>query len=544
MRIGKTVAVAGLVAAMLSTGVARPAPPKLTATIYVTNGSSVTAYAAGSHGNVAPIAVIGDRSDSLSASEGDSTTGHSWIRWARGIAVDQRGKIYVANGADGGNRIVIFSAGSRGNVAPIATIAGTDTGLDDPFGVAVDSQGKIYVTNPAKELVRDQRMVTGPSSITTYAEGANGNAKPIATITGVIKTYTPHDLKGWTGQSVARRYSQEQLDKEWQRTVDQVDALLIDDPVQRNARLREIRMQRLAQIQQHVGAGAGMPDMEQRRLAFLKMQAASQSQLPKPGPTPIPGRKLWAWTQSSPTGAVPEICIYPIGNDGEVTRLINWGTLCELDFSDGIAIDANGDLYMPSSECFGGNVEKVTVAPAGSSGSGKPTVTITGSAGSPHGIVVDKSGNIYVTNDRLSADSITVYPAGGRGKVTPIANIAGRDTLLNGPHAIALDSSGKIYVVNGDSVTVYPAGSNGDVKPIATISGADTGLVSPTGIAVDADRNIYVTTEEGPDRSGSVNIYSAGSNGNAAPIETISGSLTGLSQPAGIALGPPIESAQ
>jgi hypothetical protein len=43
MRIAKTVAVAGLVAAMLSTGVARPAPPKLTATIYVTNGSSVTA---------------------------------------------------------------------------------------------------------------------------------------------------------------------------------------------------------------------------------------------------------------------------------------------------------------------------------------------------------------------------------------------------------------------------------------------------------------------------------------------------------------------
>jgi len=127
MKIAKTVAVAGMVAAMLASASAQTdAPPsgvvrpKLTATIYVTNGSSVTAYAPGSNGNVAPIGVIGASGDSLTSSEGDSAIGHSWIRWARGIAVDQRGKIYVANGADGGNRIVIFSAGSRGNVAPIS----------------------------------------------------------------------------------------------------------------------------------------------------------------------------------------------------------------------------------------------------------------------------------------------------------------------------------------------------------------------------------------------------------------------------------------
>jgi sugar lactone lactonase YvrE len=194
------------------------------------------------------------------------------------------------------------------------------------------------------------------------------------------------------------------------------------------------------------------------------------------------------------------------------------------------------------SQCFGGNVETVIVGPADSAANKKQTITITGSAGSARGIAVDKGGNIYVTNSAVVNNSVTVYPAGGSGEVRPIANIAGHSTLLNGPGAIALDSSGKIYVANsGGSVTVYPVGSNGDVSPSATISGSSTGLDHPTGIAVDSDDNIYVTTEEGgSDRNGSVNIYRAGSNGNVAPIATISGTSTGLDRPEGIALGPPM----
>ena len=360
----------------------------------------------------------------------------------------------------------------------MATIEGGDTGIDNPIGVAVDSHGKIFITNGAKTFVtKENRLDQGPSTITSYAAGSNGDVKPIATITGVSKSYVPGRFIGFQFYLPSRPGSPEQLAKEWQGTFE----------------------------------GIG----------------------------PVPGRKLWVWNQMPVNGGTPHVTMYVIGKDGDVTRKIDWECACLLslsDFSEGLTIDSAGNLYMPSSECFGGNVETVTVAPDDGAGDKKPTITITGSAGSARGIAVDNAGNIYVTNSAVDVNSITVYPAGGSGKVTPIANIAGPSTLLDGPGAIALDSSRKIYIANGGgSVTVYPARSNGDVKPIATISGSHTGLVWPTGIAVDSDGYIYVTTEEGgPGRSGSVNIYSAGSDGNVAPIATISGTLTGLSQPHGI----------
>jgi len=54
-----------------------------------------------------------------------------------------------------------------------------------------------------------------------------------------------------------------------------------------------------------------------------------------------------------------------------------------------------------------------------------------------------------------------------------------------------VDSSGNIYVANDgsfgggtDMITVYPPGSNGNVAPTFTISGSLTGLSQPAGVAL------------------------------------------------------------
>ncbi len=87
-----------------------------------------------------------------------------------------------------------------------------------------------------------------------------------------------------------------------------------------------------------------------------------------------------------------------------------------------------------------------------------------------------------------------------------------------------------LYVTDGqtNAVTAYPAASNGDVAPIATI----TGVKSPQGVAQDSSGNIYVAN----DSPASVIVYAAGSTGDAAPIATISGPDTGLQDPLGIAV--------
>jgi hypothetical protein len=75
--------------------------------------------------------------------------------------------------------------------------------------------------------------------------------------------------------------------------------------------------------------------------------------------------------------------------------------------------------------------------------------------------------------------------------------IIGSSTGLSRPEAIALDSSGKVYVANGgsshggtDSITIYPSGSNGNVTPTALIVGTATGLNLPVGIALDPNGNV------------------------------------------------------
>ena len=93
-----------------------------------------------------------------------------------------------------------------------------------------------------------------------------------------------------------------------------------------------------------------------------------------------------------------------------------------------------------------------------------------------------------------------------------------------------------LYVADEDnsSVTVYAEGATGNATPIQTISGSYTGLSSPNDVASDTSRDIYVAN----DGNSSATVYSAGATGNVAPIQTITGSMTGLYYPDGIALNP------
>jgi len=68
----------------------------------------------------------------------------------------------------------VYAPGANGDVAPIRTITGSNTGLSAPQYDAVDSSGRLYVTNDGSSL----------GTITIYAAGANGNVAPIATIGG------------------------------------------------------------------------------------------------------------------------------------------------------------------------------------------------------------------------------------------------------------------------------------------------------------------------------------------------------------------------
>jgi hypothetical protein len=94
--------------------------------VFDTKTATISEFAAGAHGNVAPIRTISGSNTGLSGGNGFSF----------GLAVSKtNGEIFVSN--PGTNAILGFAATASGNVAPIQTIAGSATGLADPLGLAV-----------------------------------------------------------------------------------------------------------------------------------------------------------------------------------------------------------------------------------------------------------------------------------------------------------------------------------------------------------------------------------------------------------------------
>ena len=102
---------------------------------------------------------------------------------------------------------------------------------------------------------------------------------------------------------------------------------------------------------------------------------------------------------------------------------------------------------------------------------------------------------------------------------------------MNLPTGIALDIFSNIYVADAgdDSIRVYRAGSSGDVAPIATIMGNLTQLTDPEGVAISPNGNINVANHG----SNTITVYRAGADGDIAPLAKIAGSKLKLKRPSG-----------
>ena len=118
---------------------------------------SITVYARTAHGNVAPLRTI----------QGDKTQ----LDEAKPIFVDAgRHEIVVADGSPT-DALLFFDQKAEGNAAPIRVIQGSDTGLSNPTGVFVDAKhNEVLVANWSNH------------TITVYPRGAGGNVKPIRVI--------------------------------------------------------------------------------------------------------------------------------------------------------------------------------------------------------------------------------------------------------------------------------------------------------------------------------------------------------------------------
>lgn len=273
------------------------------------------------------------------------------------------------------------------------------------------------------------------------------------------------------------------------------------------------------------------------------------------------------------------VTIYPTSANGNFAPYVTIsGSNTGLAGPDGIALDAAGNIYVANQD-----TDSVTMYSAGSGGNVPPKATLVGAPDKifePAGVAIDSSGNVYVASPDL--DIVTEYPplSSQSGTVTPdpVATFVSSD--LSEPVGIDVGSRGHIYVANpgngsvislipsdgpptvgvditdlvapfgvtldaGDNIYVADAGAEaidqyshlqGVAKLVASIVGSNTVLGEPVGVAVDSLGNIYVANQG----LESVTIYAAGSNGNVAPISSITGDNTNLNLPGAIAIGPAV----
>ena len=424
-----------------------------------------------------------------------------------GIALDSRANIYVTD-LHAASVFVYSPLGSNTgllNEPPLATIAGSNTGLIGPYGVTLDSSGNIYVadSNAAKVFVYPALgSSTGPH-----------NEAPTITISG-SNTGLRQPFGIW-------------LDSSGNIYVVNVTSVFVYPPLGSSTGL--LNEAPIATISTTMPTGLSYPQ-------GIALDSSGNIYV-----TDCPACYLGRGT--------PGVYVFPAGSNASTAPSATIsGSATGLESPDGIALDSSGNIYVADDgdgSCDG--TASVYVYPAGSNANAAPSTTINGLSTDlcdPIGITLDSSRNIYVADAgnivNGNAPSVYVYRAGSSGNAVPIATISGSSTGLVNPHGIAGDFSGNIYVADFSvgSVFVYPPLGSllsqpnyPNVAPIATISGSSTGLKGPFGIAVDSSGNIYVSDNSAKSVFAYPPLASSTGLPNEPPTATISGPQTELSQP-------------
>ncbi len=451
--------------------------------------SAIVVFAPSANGNVAPIAAIA----------GPRTGLHG----TAGIAVDACGTIYATNLGD--KSITIFAPGSSGDTPPVAAIAGSDTGFDRLSGIAVDAKGRIYVANGL--------YVKNARGVLIFAAGSNGNVKPVAAITDATgyADDVAVDSHGRIYVSAMNRLNIYSADASGPAApiasfsgppgtgffgfvVDSSGRIYQNNAV---SPMLSLRSEVLVYAADSSGAGV-------KPIATIAGPQHAKIDYPASLAVGADG-KIYVATDE-------QIRVFAPGIDGDAAPVaVITSKVTGIVDPSGIAIGADGKTYVANKRVTPSSCGGVLVYAPEAYGDVAPLETISGphtGLQNPLAISVDSAGNVYVLNQQginqcgkghsTVADidpathfaPITIYSAAAvarGGDVAPTATIGGPHTNLNFPFTMAVDSDGKVYAAawSPSRILIYPPHANGDVAPMATIAGGQTRLDSPIALAFD-----------------------------------------------------------
>jgi DNA-binding beta-propeller fold protein YncE len=203
----------------------------------------------------------------------------------------------------------------------------------------------------------------------------------------------------------------------------------------------------------------------------------------------------------------------------------------------GLAVDSAGNVYI--SDENSGEVVMVTpsgmlsiIAGTGTQGTPTPGPATSSELGSPEGLALDAGGDLYIA-DNVNREVLEVTPSGtlsivaGTGASGTPAPGPATSSPLGSPDGLAVDASGNLYIADADGYVekVTPSGTlsiiagNGNYGNPTPGPARSSDLGEPYGIAVDAAGNVDIADgidieQVSPD--GTLSVI-AGNNTGAAP---------------------------
>ena len=386
-----------------------------------------------------------------------------------GLALDAAGNLYAA----AGSQVFHVAGGQATAYAGIANLAG-DTGDGGPalsatfggiIGLAIDSAGETIVADGTVRSISPDGVVQTVAGTTCCAvAGVNqawgGNSGALA-VDGSGNIYV-----GILLGDVLRKISPQGL---------VADVAGTDNPT-------------------YVGDNGPAMDAELSSPQAVAVDSSGNVYIADYGNSRV--RKI------SKAGVITTVAGNGIsgfsGDGGPATR-------AQLAGPDGLAIDAAGNLFV--SEYLNNRVREITPDGIITTVAGSGQCCNLGDGGPataafiplPHGVAVDRAGNLYVAewpDSRIrkvtQAGVISTYAGTGTRGFSGDGGPAS-EAQLNLPWGLAVDGDGNLFLADNQNLRVRAIAPDGIITTIAGGPSSTLPLDTPTGVAVDSAGNVLTS---------------------------------------------------
>ena len=192
----------------------------------------------------------------------------------------------------------------------------------------------------------------------------------------------------------------------------------------------------------------------------------------------------------------------------------------------GVAVDGSGNVFVAD---YSKNVVKEIVAVNGVVSAGSTVITVGSGFRNPQSVAVDGSGNVFVADYGNNAVKEIVAV---NGVVSAGSTVKTVGSGFSTPNGVAVDWSDNVFVADtGHNLVKEIVAVNGVVNAGSTVNTVGSGFTFPNAVAVDGSGNVFVADEFNNAVKEIVAVNGVVSSGST--VNTVG---SGFSYPTGVAV--------